>query len=469
MIGDYTNNQIFSHFDSFHYENSYEEKREEEEKRLQELADLQNAQSGKRKQRLVKFLSHSRHVLKKTLSITNFIHTGKKETFISRMPMELLVHIVGFLEYSDIWNVMLVCKEWRAIAQDEFLWKIIYQNYFVYYPNREAFAHQRKTQKDLHWRDIFRYDYIKETKWSSDVYKESYLHGHTGTVWTMLYDDENGLIYTGSFDKTTKVWDLKKRKCLYTLYGHSYPVQCLDVDNGFMVTGSLDNSLRLWDLGKRQCHSIVSTKAHNFDVFCLQMSGGLIASGSSDSTVKLWRVDDLINSEESLNDRMDRGEPQVNMQPLQTFKHNSCVTCLQMTGDRLMSGGSDKVVRVWDLNAQKESNVLVGHDEGIRCLQFNENILVTGSNDTTVKLWDLRIKHGAYSSLRTQGSIRCLQWEGTSLITGSNDQVVRWWNLNTGASVELFQSESSVSCLKFKDNMLMCGLSDSKIQILKFV
>eukprot|EP01133_Synstelium_polycarpum_P017476 gene17476-20851_t len=471
MIGQFTNNYNNHTFDSFPYENSFEEI-EDDETRFEDISQLPES----KRKRLAKFFTLSKTIIRNKLNVSggfrlNISGGFRRETLISRLPVELIVHIVGFLSHSDIWNIMLVCREWMSIGQDEYLWRLIYQNYFVYRTNRELFEKQRKAQTltDVHWREIFKTEYVKEMRWSSDVYKEAYLHGHTGTVWTLLYDDTKGLVYTGSFDKTAKVWDFKTRRCLFTMTGHSYPVQCLDVKQGHMATGSLDNSIRLWDLENKTCKSVISNRAHNFDVFCLQMVDNLIISGSSDSTVKLWNVHDIIESNDCIQDRLDRGEAHKNEVPVHQFKHASCVTCLQVQDNILMSGGSDKVVRVWDLNTQMPMAILEGHEEGIRCLQFEGNLLVTGSNDNTVKLWDLRSKYSNYSSLKAQGSIRSLQWQGTSLITASNDQMVRWWNLNTGSSVDLLLSDSSISCLRFKDNLLMCGLSDSKVQMLKFM
>ncbi|GAM17530.1 hypothetical protein SAMD00019534_007050 [Acytostelium subglobosum LB1] len=467
-VTEYTENLRHSHWDKPNFENNYEEPTSNyEEKRVtRPLSASAPVFTKSKRKRLVRFFTLSREMIRIKLNL-------KRESYIAIMPTEILVNIVGFLDHTDIWNVMLVCREWMAVAQDEFLWKLAYQNYFVHMINRENFASQRKAANlDLHWREIFMREYTKEMKWSSDIYKEAYLYGHTGNVWSLAFDDQSGNVFSGSFDKTVKMWDIKKRKCIYTFVGHTYPVQSLDVQDDHMVTGSLDNSLRLWDLKKKCCKSILSKKAHHFDVYCLQMlDDSKLVSGSSDSTIKLWNLQDEMQSDDTLQDRQDRGEQQVNMTPMHTFKHESCVTCLQVRGNVMMSGGSDKVVRAWDLNEMKQTNVLSGHHEGIKCLQFEDNVVVTGANDSTVRLWDLRSnsKNGAFTTLRVNGSVRSLQWEGTSLITGSTDQTVRWWNLNTNSTIDLFEAESSISCLRFKDNLLLCGLGDSKIQMTKFV
>ncbi|KAF2073817.1 hypothetical protein CYY_004875 [Polysphondylium violaceum] len=564
MLGPYnsfTQNVSNYHFDSFPYENSYEE--DEYEDHYKEMAFYQKW--GSKYSNQVKELkktmsspsmltssgsnlfssssnstSSKRQKFKKILKnfiLPNRFNPLKRETFISILPVEIVVEIVGNLSYKDVLNVSLVCTEWFYLAQEEILWRSVYQTYFVYHPNRELALSKPQNHSDQHWREIFKEHHFREAKWSGDRYQESHLIGHTGTVWALHMDAER--VYTGSFDKTAKVWDINTKKCKYTLSGHYYPIQCLDVIDNTMITGSLDNSIRVWDLEEGKSKGILTTRAHNFDVFCLQSQDNLIFSGSSDSTVKIWNIsnilessqtpldelleNDLLQEEEqrrqqyqqlqqehqnnqqqfpddvsslmdpfdvgsmiseeggngtsshinivSSNDRTSRRYLNHNMQSVETFKHTSCVTCLQVKDNILMSGGSDKVVRVWDLNTSQSIDVLEGHHEGIRALQFNGNVLVTGSDDTTVKIWDLRHKNHCVSTLRGHtGAIRCLQWEGATLITGSNDQTIRYWNMNSGSqsSRELFSFSSSISCLRFTENVLMCGLSDSKVQITKF-
>ncbi|KAK5582175.1 hypothetical protein RB653_003758 [Dictyostelium firmibasis] len=543
-------NQSNYHFDSFPYENSYEE--EEYQDKYKEIVfrdkwgpqyAIQQQTSAPNKRNVSKkigsplssptFKSSSSHLssssnsnhhkkressikfkdIIKNLLLPNKFNPLKKTTFISILPIEITMKIISYLPFQDVLSIQFVCSEWYLITREEILWKTVYQNYFQVYPNRELVLKKSEKSSQLNWRDIFKQQHDRESRWKGDRFKEAHLIGHTGTVWALHLDDER--VYTGSFDKSAKVWDTKTKKCRFTLAGHYYPIQCLDVKNNIMATGSLDNSIRIWDLEKGQSKGILTTRAHNFDVFCLQQIGDQIISGSSDSTVKVWNIADIINdtteipdSEEgddalqdnvindpfavnnsftslpdinepdhvhtnivSVNDKTSTRYRNHNLSSTHTFKHQSCVTCLQVYGNILMSGGSDRVVRVWDLNTSQPIQILSGHNEGVRALQFNGNVLVTGSDDTTVRVWDLRSKNCNISTLRGHnGSVRCLQWDGTTLITGSNDQSVRWWNLNydSDQSKELFSFNSSISCLKFTDNILMCGLSDSKVQINKF-
>jgi mitogen-activated protein kinase organizer 1 len=60
--------------------------------------------------------------------------------------------------------------------------------------------------------------------------------------------------------------------------------------------------------------------------------------------------------------------------------------------DRLAAGGSDDLIRVWDLTTRSEQLRLVGHTGSVSALVWDAQaeLLVSGSFDTTVRLWPLR-------------------------------------------------------------------------------
>ncbi|KIC75354.1 hypothetical protein DB41_HO00020 [Neochlamydia sp. TUME1] len=49
---------------------------------------------------------------------------------IEQLPDELLLHIFSFLQASDLLEVELTCHQWKNLAEEEILWKSLYQRYF---------------------------------------------------------------------------------------------------------------------------------------------------------------------------------------------------------------------------------------------------------------------------------------------------------------------------------------------------
>lgn len=73
-------------------------------------------------------------------------------------------------------------------------------------------------------------------------------------VKTIIIDDINEKIVSGSYDNTIKIWDSKNGKCDATLIGHSKGVTCVaNSSNNKIVSGSYDNTLKIWDVKTNIC------------------------------------------------------------------------------------------------------------------------------------------------------------------------------------------------------------------------
>ena len=55
---------------------------------------------------------------------------------------------------------------------------------------------------------------------------------------------------TSSFDQSVKIWDIEKKKRIFTLSGHTAEVIKLDhtYHGDQLLSGSFDNTAKVWDL-----------------------------------------------------------------------------------------------------------------------------------------------------------------------------------------------------------------------------
>ena len=84
------------------------------------------------------------------------------------------------------------------------------------------------------------------------------LRGHTDSVSSLALSGDGKRLFSGSVDKTIKVWDLEAGKESLTLRGHTAYVTSLALsgDGKRLFSGSEDNTIKVWDLeaGKETLH-----------------------------------------------------------------------------------------------------------------------------------------------------------------------------------------------------------------------
>ena len=61
----------------------------------------------------------------------------------------------------------------------------------------------------------------------------------------------------------------------------------------------------------------------------------------------------------------------------------------QLMGDIVVSGSTDRTLRVWNADSGECIHVLQGHTSTVRCLAMHENCIVSGSRDGTLRVWDV--------------------------------------------------------------------------------
>ena len=84
----------------------------------------------------------------------------------------------------------------------------------------------------------------------------------------MKLSPDGSHLYSGSYDKTIKVWDTARGTCLQTLRRHTKWVSCLDTihNNMLLVSGSWDGNVHFWNQHGRVVGSIQNENAGDASV-----------------------------------------------------------------------------------------------------------------------------------------------------------------------------------------------------------
>uniref|UniRef100_UPI0037E751B1 F-box/WD repeat-containing protein 7-like isoform X2 n=1 Tax=Semicossyphus pulcher TaxID=241346 RepID=UPI0037E751B1 len=189
-------------------------------------------------------------------------------------------------------------------------------------------------------------------------------------------------------------------------------------------------------------------KGHDDHVItCLQFSGDLIVSGSDDNTLKVWSA--------------------ITGKCLRTLTgHTGGVWCSQMAVATVISGSTDRTLRVWDAESGECVHTLYGHTSTVRCMHLHGNRVVSGSRDTTLRVWDVATGRCEHVLTGHVAAVRCVQYDGRRVVSGGYDYMVKVWDPETEACLHTLQGHTNrVYSLQFDGVFVVSGSLDTSIRV----
>lgn len=72
------------------------------------------------------------------------------------------------------------------------------------------------------------------------------LKGHISSISSLVID--NNFLFSGSIDKTIKMWNIDTGDLIKTFHGHKERVTSLVIKDNYLISGDWDNNIFIWDL-----------------------------------------------------------------------------------------------------------------------------------------------------------------------------------------------------------------------------
>jgi U3 small nucleolar RNA-associated protein 13 len=251
------------------------------------------------------------------------------------------------------------------------------------------------------------------------------LSGHTDIVLCLDHGVGGRVLASGSKDRSARIWAPSKLNsmhidanqewgCVAVCEGHAESVGAVamsrkvgedDGHPGFMFTGSQDRTIKMWDLsgvpltseGSKdgtaeqavKCKSLTTHKAHEKDINSLDVAPNdkLLASGSQDRTAKVYDIEYVVGS----GGKAVRGEIKL-LGTCKGHKRGVWNVCFGRTERVLATGSGDKTVKLWSLEDFSCVKTFEGHTNSVLRVDFiNAGMqLVSAASDGLVKLWNVK-------------------------------------------------------------------------------
>uniref|UniRef100_A0A3B4XGL2 Kinesin-like protein KIF21B n=1 Tax=Seriola lalandi dorsalis TaxID=1841481 RepID=A0A3B4XGL2_SERLL len=232
-------------------------------------------------------------------------------------------------------------------------------------------------------------------------------------------------------------------QCVSVAEGHSKPVLCVDATDELLFTGSKDRTCKMWNLVTGQ--EIATLKGHPNNVVSVKYcpSSCLVFSVST-SYIKVWDIRDsakcvrtLTSSGQVVSGDACAGTTTRTI----TFAQGECQInqiALNPSGSVLYAAAGN-TVRMWDLNRMQAMGKLTGHIGSVMCLTVGQSLLgkdqvITGSKDHYVKVPNTLGTLGNVGPAHNfepphYDGIECLAVQGDVLFSGSRDNGIKKWDL----------------------------------------
>ncbi|EKG14302.1 hypothetical protein MPH_08482 [Macrophomina phaseolina MS6] len=191
--------------------------------------------------------------------------------------------------------------------------------------------------------------------------------GHTGTVRSVNFLGAQAAV-SASRDATLRTWDLATGASTATLAGHDKSVASLALRGDVAVSGSDDGLVRIWSLSGQSC--LAACPGHTAEVRAVAIAddGSRIFSGSRDGHVRVWDPTGAC------------------IAVLQG--HSSLVSHVRVHRDFLVTAGADGQIRVWSAKSLLLKYAVHATEASITSLDIFENRVLSGQSDGLVRLWD---------------------------------------------------------------------------------
>uniref|UniRef100_A0AAV1USI9 Ribosome biogenesis protein WDR12 homolog n=1 Tax=Peronospora matthiolae TaxID=2874970 RepID=A0AAV1USI9_9STRA len=233
---------------------------------------------------------------------------------------------------------------------------------------------------------------------------------------------DDNLVVTGCYDGVLRVYDAQG-DCKAAVKAHHGAIKAVSVSldaakSGEYVVASSgkDQLAQLWrytvDPAKLSPIAALTRHLNSVDAVQVQASGKRVVTGSWDNTVRVWKVpgeaEACAEHPSKKHRKTANGSSAVSYQQLEAeivlVGHTSYVTSVAFSPKNsdhddsvVVSAGSDRTVRLWDLVTQSCSQSLVGN-RAVSDLSVHANGLVLTSHpDQCIRLWDPRAQQSGES------------------------------------------------------------------------
>ena len=270
---------------------------------------------------------------------------------------------------------------------------------------------------------------IKVWDISTGLYLQS-LSGHLSEINAITFSNKNKILATASVDRTVKIWDITTGKCLKTLQGRADLVHSVIFrdDNKTIISGS-QHSINFWDIDSRKCISTFFENKDWFSSLAINDRQKIIACaniGNENNVIRIWQLDSSNKSN------------QIPDQILKGHHDNIWSIALNPDGTKIVSGSSDRTVKIWNSQTGECLKTLIGHNRPVLSVVFSPdgNTIASCGGHSIIKLWNSQSGECVQTIQERASYIIKFNSNGSILASGHTSGYIKLWDINNGQCIQ---------------------------------
>ncbi|XP_019154899.1 PREDICTED: zinc finger CCCH domain-containing protein 48-like [Ipomoea nil] len=282
------------------------------------------------------------------------------------------------------------------------------------------------------------------------------LEGHQKVVSGIALPSGSDKLYSGSSDKTVRVWDCQSGQCAgaVNLNGE---VGCMLSEGPWIFVG-LTNLVKAWNA---QTAADLNLTGPVGQVYSLVVGNDMLFAGTKDG-ILAWKFNVATNC----------------FEPAASLKgHSHHVVSLVVGANRLYSGSMDNTIRVWSLETLQCLQILTDHTSVVMSFLCWDQFLLSCSLDKTVKVWvanesgNLEV---TYTHQEEHGVLAlCGMHDAEAkpvLLCSCNDNTVRVYDLPSFSERGKIFSKEAIRCIEIgPGGLFFTGDESGQVRVWKWL
>ncbi|XP_075023344.1 F-box/WD repeat-containing protein 8 isoform X2 [Calonectris borealis] len=348
--------------------------------------------------------------------------------FDIQLPYELALKIFHYLGKTELGRCAQVSRTWKVLAEDEVLWYRLCQ--------QEGYLLDTSISDHSCWKLALKNCRARErtlkTNWKNRIGAVSQLRYELGKILCDVHSCD-GVVIAGYTSGEVRLWDTRTWDYTAPILepvhgpGDAGPqphVSFVRINSSLAVAAYEDGTVSVWSLmfGREPIHRY----QHNQRIQALALgSEGATVATASGFEVKVESPNDRGFWQTTETFEIQKLILLYNLETSQCLKKmgNSigdftCVNLQNSPPNMLVTGNKDRRVRVFDLRKSESLCSFYAHQLGVSAVQMDDWKIVSGGEEGLVCVWDQRMGTKLWE-MHARHPVRHVWFNSHSLITAN--------------------------------------------------